>query len=104
MDPLSDRYRVETRTIIWSGEDVLVVPLSSLFRCDLSSYRALDDTWCTFVVESDRASKRQVKVSQRSNFDAVIEEGLKEGEVVILHPTEEIQSGKRVASRSRIDK
>ena len=27
--PLSDRYRVETRTVVWSGTDVLVIPLSA---------------------------------------------------------------------------
>ena len=94
--PLSDRYRVETKTIVWSGENVLIVPLSALFRCQ--SERNIDtaNIWCTFVVEEKKARKRQVKVSQRSNFEAVIEKGLNLEEIVILHPTEQIQEGAKV--------
>ncbi len=94
--PLSDRYRVETKTIVWSGENVLIVPLSALFRCQ--SERNIDtaNIWCTFVVEEKKARKRQVKVSQRSNFEAVIEKGLNPEEMVILHPTEQIQEGAKV--------
>ncbi|MEM8831960.1 MAG: HlyD family efflux transporter periplasmic adaptor subunit [Cyanobacteria bacterium P01_G01_bin.19] len=94
--PLGDRYRVETKTTIWSGEDVLVIPLSALFRCDNS--RVVGNTWCIFAVENGRAQKRQLEVSQRSNFEAVIERGLEIGEKVILHPNEQIQTGTRVRS------
>ena len=97
--PLGDRYRVETKTVIWSGTDVLVIPLSALFRCDPGNNREVSNTWCTFVVENKQAQKRQVTVSQRSNFEAAIAEGLQEGETVILHPTEQIQSGKKVKIR-----
>ena len=88
---LSDRYRIETRIVVWEGKDVLVIPLSALFRCETGSKRLVTNTWCTFVVENDHA--------QRSNFQAAIAAGLNEGEVVILHPTEQIQSGKRVTPR-----
>ena len=103
--PLSDRYRVETRTVVWSGEDVLIVPLSALFRCnsDRSAPRLRRDrnietanVWCTFVVKEKEALKRQVTVSQRGNFEAVIQEGLDPEEIVILHPTEQIQDGAKV--------
>lgn len=94
--PLGDRYRVETKTVVWSGEDVLLVPLSALFRCQSRSDRSLSNTWCTFVLENNKAQKRQIKVSQRSNFEAAIEQGLEESEQVILHPTEKIRSGTAV--------
>ena len=93
---LGDRYRVETRIVVWSRENVLVIPLSALFRCESGNNRHLSDTWCTFVVEKNEAQKRQLKVSQRSNFEAVIQEGLREKEIVILHPTEQIKSGTTV--------
>ena len=120
--PLGDRYRVETRIVVWESSDVLVVPLSAIFRCNSQQNR--DDlsvsgtrktqgsnqfsyhqgsinfqTWCTFVVENNQAKKRQIIISQRSNLEAVIEQGLREGEIVILHPTEQIQEGKQVAPR-----
>lgn len=94
--PLGDRYRVETRTVVWSGNNVLVIPLSALFRCEPGNNRNLSNTWCTFVVENNQAQKRQIEVSQRSNFEAVIEKGLQAQEKVILHPTEQIQSGAKV--------
>lgn len=93
---LGDRYRLETRTVVWSQEDVLVIPLSALFRCEPSNSRVLSNTWCTFVVKGDRAEKRQIEVSQRSNFEAVVERGLQVEEQVILHPTEQIEAGTRI--------
>ncbi|GAB4547983.1 MAG: HlyD family efflux transporter periplasmic adaptor subunit [Pleurocapsa sp.] len=97
--PLGDRYRVDTRTVVWSGQDILIIPLSALFRCDSSNNRIVSNTWCTFVVKDDKAVKREIKVSQRNNFEAAIAEGLKAGESVILHPTEQIQSETKVTTR-----
>lgn len=132
--PLGDGYRVETRIVVWESSDVLVVPLSAIFRCDSqqnssqesiaqnrddlsvsvtggtqgskqfsdhqgSIQRSNFQTWCTFVVENNQAKKRQIMISQRSNLEAIIEQGLREGEIVILHPTEQIQEGKQVAPR-----
>ena len=94
--PLGDRYRVETKTVVWSKDDVVVIPLSALFRCKSGNNRVLSNNWCTFVVENNKARKRQIKVSQRSNFEAVIEDGLQVREKVILHPTEQIQIGTKV--------
>ena len=97
---LGDRYRVETRTVVWSRDDVLVVPSSALFRCEENNRVSsnISNTWCAFVVENDRVQKRQIEVGQRSNFEAVIEAGLEVKEKVILHPTEQIQSGTKVRS------
>ena len=94
--PLGDRYRVETRTVVWSGEDVLLIPVSALFRCKPGNNQSLSPTWCTFVIENNQAQKRQLQVNQRSNFEAVIEHGLQAREQVILHPTEQIRPGTRV--------
>ena len=89
--PLGDGYRVEARIVVWEGKDELIVPLSALFRCT--------QAWCTFVVEENKAKKQEVKVAQRSDFEAVIQQGLQAGEVVILHPTEQIEEGSWVAQR-----
>ncbi len=98
--PLSDRYRVETRTVVWSGTDVLVIPLSALFRCSSSNNRVVSNIWCTFIVQNKKAQKRQVVVKQRSDFEAVIEDGLTEKDLVILHPGEKIKADTRVKPRS----
>ena len=89
--PLGDRYRVEVRIVVWEGKDVLKVPLSALFRCDRD--------WCAFLVEGGKVHRQRVEIGPRSNFEAAIEGGLREGEVVILHPTEQIKEGIWVAPR-----
>ena len=73
-----------------------MIPLSALFRCESGNNRTLSNTWCTFVMENNQAQKRQIKVSQRSNFEAVVESGLETEEKVILHPNEQIKSGTKV--------
>jgi HlyD family secretion protein len=85
---LGDAYRVETKTVVWEGKEVLKIPLSALSRCDQGS--------CVFVVKDQRAQRRTVSVGHRSNFEAEIQTGLAAGEVIILHPNEQIDEGKRV--------
>ncbi|MEA5574152.1 efflux RND transporter periplasmic adaptor subunit [Calothrix sp. UHCC 0171] len=86
-----DAYRVDVQIVVWDRENLLKVPLSSLFRCGKS--------WCTFVVNNGKANRRQIEVGQRSDFEAEIRQGLKEGEAVILHPSEQIEDGKPVTVR-----
>ncbi len=88
---LGDGYRVEARFVLWQEQDVLQVPASALFR--------LNDGWALFVVENHRARQREVKVGQRNGLVAQILEGLKEGEVVINHPSDEVEDGRRVTER-----
>ena len=77
--------------MVWEGKDVLKVPLSALFRCDRD--------WCAFVVKEGKVHRQRVEIGPRSNFEAAIEGGLREGEMVILHPTEQIKEGIWVAPR-----
>jgi HlyD family secretion protein len=88
---LGDGYRVEARIVVWEGKEVLAIPLSALFRCE--------GDWCAFVAEEGKAQRRPVELGQRSNFEAVIQRGLQEGEVVILHPSEQIKPGSAVVPR-----
>jgi HlyD family secretion protein len=85
---LGDGYRVEARFILWHNENVLQVPASSLFR--------YNDDWALFVVENSRAKRRGVEVGQRNGLIAQIIEGVKEGETVINHPSDEVEDGRRV--------
>ena len=88
---LGDGYRVESRFILWQQQEVLQVPLSSLFRSD--------DQWSLFVVEDGKAQKRNVTVGQRNGLSAQIVEGLDEGETVIPHPDDRIEDGVGVQAR-----
>ena len=88
---LGDGYRVEALFVVWEEEQVLQVPASSLFR--------LNDGWALFVVEGHRAFMREVKVGQRNGLIAQILEGVKEGDVVVNHPSDEVANGVRITER-----
>lgn len=85
---LGDGYRVEARIVTWSGERVLKVPVSAIFRHG--------GTWAVFVVEGGRAERRKVEVGHRGAFEAEILAGLKEEDIVIRHPSNDITDGTRV--------
>jgi HlyD family secretion protein len=62
--------------------------MNALFRCG--------NSWCVFVVKENKAQRRQVELGYRSDLEAEVRKGLTTGEVVILHPTEQIEEGKSV--------
>ncbi len=118
-----DAYRVDVQIVVWEGKNILKAPLSSLFRCD--------DNWCVFVVRNSqtikcpdvgfaqnicktagrfiswisfkgsKAHRQSVKIGNRSNYEVEIRQGLSEGEVVILHPSEQIEADIAVKSRQQ---
>jgi HlyD family secretion protein len=88
---LGDGYRLESRIVIWSDDNALQVPTSALYRCG--------QDWCVFVIEADRATPRAITLGQRSTAAAVVTSGLKAGEQVILHPSEQISEGRQVKPR-----
>ena len=88
---LGDGYRVEARFILWHEEHVLQVPASSLFR--------YHNNWAVFVIDGQHAKRRKVKVGQRNGLIAQILEGVKEGDMVINHPSDEVEDGRGVRTR-----
>jgi HlyD family secretion protein len=89
---IGDGYRVEVRIIVWSRNDVVKVPTSSLFR--------EGDDWAVYVVNGDRASRRRVQVGQRSGLEAEITTGLATGERIIVYPSDAVTDGVKVRARS----
>lgn len=89
---LGDAFRFEARIVVWEGEDVLQCPTAALFR--------LEDRWATFVLEEDRAVLRTVRLGHRNADAAEVLEGLKEGERVIVYPSDRVQEGVSVVVRN----
>jgi HlyD family secretion protein len=87
---LGDGYRVEARIVVWKSDDVLKVPSSALFR--------RRGAWNVFVVEAGKARHRAVEVGHRNPVEAEITAGIKDGERVILHPSDLLDDGVRVAA------
>ena len=90
-DGLGDGYRVEARIVIWENSTVLKVPASALFR--------VGQRWTVFTIEKGRARMTAVGIGHRNSLEAELEQGLKEGTQVILHPGNELKDDARVAIR-----
>lgn len=88
---LGDGYRVEASFVLWEGDAVLQVPASALFR--------YGDGWAVFVLDGNRARRREVRLGHRSDLSAEITAGLQEGERVIIHPDDSIADGSSVRVR-----
>lgn len=88
---LGDGYRVEARFVLWHEDQVLQVPSSCLFR--------YNNGWAVFVVENGRARRREVTLGQRTGLAAQILKGVKPDEVVINHPSDEVEESRRVKQR-----
>ncbi|PIG91514.1 HlyD family efflux transporter periplasmic adaptor subunit [Gloeocapsopsis sp. IPPAS B-1203] len=85
---LGDGYRVDVQIVVWEKRNVLQAPLSALFRCN--------QAWCVFVVNNGKAERRPVTVGQRSDTTVEIQQGLTADELLILHPTEQIEDNRSV--------
>lgn len=88
---LGDGYRVEAQFTLWHEDDVLQVPSSSLFR--------YNSGWAVFVMENGFAKRREIKPGQRNGLITQVLEGIKDGDVVINHPSDEVDDGIRVTQR-----
>ena len=88
---LGHGYRIEARIVVWQGQGVLKLPLSAMFR--------EGDHWATFVQVNGVVEKRRIVIGHRNNFEAEVLEGAKEGEEVILHPSDLVADGVRIVPR-----
>jgi HlyD family secretion protein len=89
---LGDGFRVEVRIVVWEKENVLKVPISGLFR--------LGENWAIYVVADGKAARRTLTIGQRNSLEAEVLSGLQPGDVVIVHPSDAVEEGVRVAPRS----
>jgi HlyD family secretion protein len=88
---LGDGYRVEVRIIVWESHDAVTVPTSALFRDG--------DAWAVFVFEDGRARLTRTAIGQRNQTHAEVIDGLAPGQHVVLHPSDTLSDGARVAQR-----
>ncbi len=88
---LGDGYRAEVKIVLTERRGVVRIPLGSTFRHG--------EGWATYVVRDERAALAPVRLGARSDREVEVEEGLGEGEKVLVHPSERVSPGVRVAPR-----
>jgi HlyD family secretion protein len=88
---LGDAYRVEARIVVWEGDDVLKVPAGALFRHA--------DGWAVYRDVDGKARLTAVTVGHTNGLETQILDGLKEGDQVVVHPSDMIRDGVALAAR-----
>jgi HlyD family secretion protein len=85
-------YRVLARFIVWQHPDVARVPTAALFR--------YGDGWAVFAVDGGRAVRKPVEIGRQAGLLTEVVRGLAAGDTVIVHPSSEVDDGKRVRAAS----
>jgi len=88
---LAHGFQIDARIVLAEREDVLKVPLTALFRDG--------NDWAVFVVAGGRGVLRHVTLGERNGIEAEIVDGLAAGERVVLHPSDRVADGVRLAPR-----
>jgi HlyD family secretion protein len=89
---IGDGFRVEAHIVVHREDSALKAPVGALFREGAGA--------AAFVVEGERAHRRAVKIARRNNSEAMVEEGLKPGDRVVVYPSDALKDGSRVEIRS----
>ena len=87
---LGHGYRVDVRVILFEG-DVLMLPLGALFR--------QGEEWAVFIAKEGRARIQTVVVGHRNSLSVEIRQGIRQGEKVILYPSDRIRDGVAIVQR-----
>jgi HlyD family secretion protein len=88
---LGHDYRVIVHVTVWSADGALTVPVGALFR--------KGDDWAVFAVRDGRVRTELVQIGHRNNRVAEVVSGLASGCRVVLHPSDRVSEGTRVAER-----
>ena len=88
---IGDAFRVDAAIVTHRVESAVKVPVGALFR--------EGEGWAVFVADDGRAVKRAVKAPLRNGAEALVEDGLKPGERVVVYPSDALRDGSRISAR-----
>jgi len=88
---IGDAFRVDAAIVTHRVQDAVKVPVGALFRDG--------EGWAVFVADGGRAVKRAVKAPLRNGAEALVEDGLKPGERVVVYPSDALRDGLRIEPR-----
>ena len=90
---LGHGFRVYAEITLWQAPSVLQVPIGALFR------QGAD--WSVFAVEDGVARRKKVRIGHMNDRTAELLDGVAEGAIVIVHPSDLIDDGKTVVAREQ---
>jgi HlyD family secretion protein len=91
LNRVADGYRVVVHVTVWSAPRVLSVPVAALFRNGSG--------WAVFVLRNGRAALAPVSIDHSNDDIAEVRSGLRAGDAVVLHPSDQIADGTRITGR-----
>ena len=89
---LGDAYRVEVFAVVDEAMGVLSIPVSSLFRSQ--------ENWSVFQVVDGKAILTNIEIGIKNDRFAQVISGIKLGDIVVTHPSNDIIDGTRVKARN----
>ena len=89
---LGDGFRVEARIVVaTTADDSLKIPTGALVRDERD--------WFVFRVVDGIAERRTVTIGETNGVETEVVDGLREGDYVVIHPSEKIQPGIHVTAQ-----
>lgn len=88
---LGDNFRVFVRVVIWTGNDVLQVPIGALFRSGAD--------WAVFRAVDGRAELTRVTLGHQTDLMAEVTSGLVAGDQVVAFPGISVSDGVAITPR-----
>ncbi len=89
---IADGFRVTVRIVVWRSPKVLRVPTTAMFRHG--------DGWAVFAVRGERAVLTPISIGHSNDEAAELLKGLKEGDRIVVHPSDRVTDGSAVAARA----
>ncbi|SFJ92306.1 efflux RND transporter periplasmic adaptor subunit [Celeribacter neptunius] len=91
---LGHKYAVFLKVVEWEADDVVIVPVSALFRNG--------GGWAVFVDDNGTARLREVEIGHQSDRTAEVRSGLSAGDRVIPHPADTVKDGTAIIDRETL--
>jgi HlyD family secretion protein len=88
---LGDGYRVEARIVVHDAKNVVKVHDSAVFRHG--------DGWAVYRVDAGKAQLTPIQIGARNDLEVEAVDGLEPGMLVIAHPGDQVEDGRRVRTR-----
>lgn len=92
---LGDGFSVFLNIVEWEEDDVLMAPISAIFRSGKD--------WAVFVSDGGVARHRVIEIGQRNTEVVQVLKGLSENDLVVTHPSDDIADETPIVDRSAYD-